>query len=511
MREQGEKKKGKKRIIIVGVCAIMVALVGVALAKKPKTEDTIGGFKDGMRVTVERVTKGDIQAKISTSGKLEAKDTVVIYADTSNKVLKKHKEVGDMVNEGDIILTMDKEVQVRAERDLASLEAKLAAAKQTLNEALSPASKQDILDAQASLAETENKKLQVQTDNDTLNREIKVLNDQLTNLKEDLKLQQDLVKEGLETEKSVKDLEVSIETKEKEIEQKKADIESNNQSLTSINALIESGNHKIKVLLNEESDPSKAVKISDVQSTIKDLETQIANKKLDIQDASTEVKAPISGIITTLPDQEGMSVSEGTELVTIVDPTELKVTCDISPYYASDLKKGLKAEIKYTGSSTIEVEGEVTKVSATAVTKTTNSKESTVIPVEVTIKEPGDILKPGFSVDVKVVTDARENVCVIPLLDVLDEEDRTYVYTVNEETGELAQKDVVEGISSGLNIEVSGLEEGEMIVNNPGDYLVPGDRVSYEKLPDQLGISEDETAAESTQAPEETEKLGDAE
>ena len=202
---------------------------------------------------------------------------------------------------------------------------------------------------------------------------------------------------------------------------------------------------------------------------------------MDLEKTTKAVIAPISGVITELPLEEGMTVPGGTAIVTIVDPSALKVNCNISPYYAADLRIGLDAEIKYTGSKTVEVDGKVTKVSEVAQVEKTASGETTSIPVEVEVTDPGTIIRPGFSVDVKVVTDTRDNVCVVPILAILEEDDLSYVYVVKED-GSLEKRQIDQGLSNGLYIEASNIEVDEMIVSTVEDFLEDGMKVSYEKI-----------------------------
>ena len=166
--------------------------------------------------------------------------------------------------------------------------------------------------------------------------------------------------------------------------------------------------------------------------------------------------------------------------------TQMIINCQISPYYAADLKEGLDATIKYSGSKTVEVEGKVSKVSPIALVQAGADKgTNTSIPVEVKVLNPGDIIKPGFSVDVKITTELRENVCLVPLLATIedDEAEKTYVYIVKED-GELEKREVEQGLSNGLDIEITNVQEGELVVATPSSYLKEGMKVSYEKLGD---------------------------
>ena len=311
---------------------------------------------------------------------------------------------------------------------------------------------------------------------------------QVENLKKDLqdaekqlKVDEQLLAEGLISQNTIDTEKDAIADINQKIKQMNDTIALNAESLKTIDLQITSAQYDLDVLLNKEESTAKKEAIAAKQAEIKGYEKQIYDTKTSLNKATTTVVAPISGVITSLPMEEGMSVAAGTALFTIVDPSKLKVQCDISPYYAPDLKVGLDAIVKYTGSKTIEVDGTVSKIAAVATVKTTSSGETTSLPVDVEIKEPGDIIKPGFSVDVKIITNTRENVCVVPLLAVLEEDDNEYYVYVVKEDGSLEKRSVTQGLSNGLYIEVEGVAEGEMVISNPSDTLTEDTKVSYEK------------------------------
>lgn len=476
--------KNKKIYIIFAVCLLMLVFVGIAVSKKPQTEDTVGGYKSGPRVKVEKVTKKDIKTKISSSGKLEAAETKTIYLDAANKVVTIHKEVGDIVQKGDLILTLDTETEIKVEKEIEGLELQLKAAKEGLDQLVNGGSKQQVLEAETALAKIENTIVEAKANLEQQKVKIENFEKDLGVQKKELSVQEELLAEGLTSEKAKEDVETTIIKLEQSIHQTKKDIEAIENTIEVTTLQKESAQYNLDILLNKVVDSTKKQSISAQESRIKDIETLIFNSTNTLNKTSTEIVAPISGVITVGPSEEGVSISPGTPLITIVDPSKLLITCDISPYYAADLKTGLTAEIKYTGSKTIEVAGEVTKVSPIATSKQSASGEVAAIPVEVEVKEPGDVIRPGFSVDVKIITETRENVCVIPILATVEDDDEsTYVYVVKED-GSLEKRTVVQGLSDGLYTEVEGLEEGELIVSSPTDYLKDVTKVSYEKIGD---------------------------
>ena len=472
-----------KKFIIIGVVATMGILGVAASMNKPEVVDTIGGDKEGPRVQVELIKKDNIKATISSSGSLEATNTENIYLDASNKVISVNKEVGDVVKKGETILVLDEKIAISNQKNLESLQAQLKTAKEQLKVINESATEGELFSAQANLTNLKNTKTRTQSDIKDLNTTLSNLEKDLKDANEEFKAQKELFDIGAISEKELEKFEDAVTQLTQKIDQTKSSISNMQASIAQIDLQIESAQYNYDVLTNKISDSNKNQQIISVEGQIKGLESQIYNAKNNMEKVSTSVESPIDGVVTFVPE-EGMPVSPGTKVLTIVDPNKLEVTCDISPYYAPDLKLGLKADIKYTGSKTVTVPGKITKVAAVAEVKQGSAGETVSIPVKVEIPEPGTIIKPGFSVDVKITTDTRENVLVAPILAVMEDDNKEYYVYVVGEDGTLSRRNVKQGLSSGLYTEIEGVEEGEMVVSNPADYLAEGVKVSYEKLGD---------------------------
>lgn len=475
--------KRKKLIIFGGIAVIMIASVIVAVKNKPETVETIGGYKDGKRVQVEYVKEDNIETKISSSGKLEAINTKTVYLDATNKVIKLHKEVGDTVEQEELVITLDEEIEVQTQNQIEVLEKQLAAEKEALSQLLGKGSQSEILSAEASLAGLRDTRKSTEQSIVDIENNIETLRRDLAQKEKDLATTKELFDSGLAAQKEVDALQNAINDIKQNIEKTESSKALSEQSLTTIDAQIKTAQYNLDLLQNKVTDTTKKASIAAKESSIKSIENQIADSKTNLVKASTEIVAPISGVITYLPNEEGVTIASGSPLLTIVDPSSLKVECAISPYYAADLKVGLDAEIKYTGSTTVEVMGKVTKVSAVAEVEKTASGETTSIPVEIQVSEPGEVIRPGFSVNVKLIADSRENVCVVPILAIEEDDDVSYVYIVGQD-GTLEKREIEQGLSNGLYVEASNVKAGELIVSSLEDFIQEGMKVSYEKIGD---------------------------
>jgi HlyD family secretion protein len=81
-------------------------------------------------VQVERIERRDLQAVVSASGKIQAKRSVSISADTIGRVTRLSVQEGDVVRRGQFLLQIDPEILISA---VESNEAGLAAAREAVN------------------------------------------------------------------------------------------------------------------------------------------------------------------------------------------------------------------------------------------------------------------------------------------------------------------------------------------------------------------------------------------
>ena len=78
----------------------------------------------GVEVQVEKIKKRDLEAIVSASGKIQAKTTVNISADTMGRVTKLAVEEGDRVKKGQFLLEIDPaSLRTQVERGEAGLSA----------------------------------------------------------------------------------------------------------------------------------------------------------------------------------------------------------------------------------------------------------------------------------------------------------------------------------------------------------------------------------------------------
>ena len=114
--------RGKKALIATGIVVVLGA-IGYANFAFRRTNAT--------EVTVEKVSKHDLEAIVSASGKIRAKKTVNISSETMGKVVNLAVAEGERVRRGQLLLEIDPR---NLETMVQNREASLASAKSELDQ-----------------------------------------------------------------------------------------------------------------------------------------------------------------------------------------------------------------------------------------------------------------------------------------------------------------------------------------------------------------------------------------
>jgi HlyD family secretion protein len=208
--------------------------------------------------------------------------------------------------------------------------------------------------------------------------------------------------------------------------------------------------------------------------------------------SKSTVRAPISGVVTTLRIKAGEVTvlgtmnNPGTQLMTISDMSTVQAVLMVDetdmPSIAIDQKAILSLD-SYPGR---QFDGVVTEVGHSPIQKDdpelqglSTTSEAINFKVKVKIVDPPLTIRPGFSVTADIVTGTKSNVSTIPLAAVVirdspkGEKDASGrlkteegVYTMAD--GKVRFAAVKTGLAGDLDIEVSdGLAAGETVITGP--------------------------------------------
>jgi HlyD family secretion protein len=249
----------------------------------------------------------------------------------------------------------------------------------------------------------------------------------------------------------------------------------------------------------------------------------IVNANHDTVTKST-VRAPISGIVTTLRVKAGEVTvlgtmnNPGTQLMTISDMSTVQAVLMVDETDMPSIVVGQKAMLALDSYPARKFDGVVTEVGHSPIQKDDSELQGLIttteainFKVKVKISDPPQSIRPGFSVTADIITGTKSNVPTIPLAAVVirdspkGEKDASGrvkteegVYSVAD--GKVRFVPIKTGLTGELDIEVeNGLKDGQTVISGPFKTLrtiKEGDKV--EEMSEEKRKAMESGAAGST-------------
>jgi HlyD family secretion protein len=199
--------------------------------------------------------------------------------------------------------------------------------------------------------------------------------------------------------------------------------------------------------------------------------------------AKTSIESPIDGVVTRLQVRNGEMVvvgiqnQPGTTLMTISDLGEIDAEVKVAEADVLTVRVGQKADVTLEALPGRRFPGRVVEIGASALPVTgtaTSTAAAREFRVVVRLDSPDPGLRPGLTCDADIVTSERTNVLTVPLQSVVlrpgdNGQERTGVFTVANGVARFVP--VTSGVIGGLDIEVTGVDEGAQVVTGPYQVL----------------------------------------
>src|ERR1039457_6958351 len=219
-------------------------------------------------------------------------------------------------------------------------------------------------------------------------------------------------------------------------------------------------------------------------------QVQTANAQLQAAQAQlgyAEIHSPRSGVVTDRPIYEGEMAVPGTPLITVVDISRVVARVNIPQSQGNLIKVGQPAEVIQADSGQ-QVPGKVIVVSPAT------DANSTTLQVWVQAENPGERLKPGSSVHVKVITEQFKNATTVPAAAILPgETGGTAVLVIIDSVAH--RRPVQVGVREGDKVQIlNGCRPGEEVVTVGGLGVDDKGKVKVIDASVQEADDEDETA-----------------
>jgi multidrug efflux pump subunit AcrA (membrane-fusion protein) len=207
------------------------------------------------------------------------------------------------------------------------------------------------------------------------------------------------------------------------------------------------------------------------QQTIKSAAGQLESAKgkylgAEAQLGYSEIRSPITGVVTDRPLYPGEMASTGTPLITVMDLSQVIARAHIPQEEAALLKVGDKASIAVPEEDD-PLPGKVTVVSPAL------DPNSTTVEVWVQAKNPGHHAKPGSSVKLQMLSQTVPDALVVPASALLTGSDGGTSVMVVGSDGHAHQKHVKTGITQSDEVQIlEGVDPGDRVITS-GAYGLP--------------------------------------
>jgi HlyD family secretion protein len=211
------------------------------------------------------------------------------------------------------------------------------------------------------------------------------------------------------------------------------------------------------------------------QASMAAARAEVSLIKRQIQEARP--LANMEGIVMEIGFEEGMTVPPGSLVMRVGDPGSLQAKCMFLAGEAVEIREGNEALISGDILDDAVIRGRVKKVFPQAVKVLSQlGVEQQRVPVEIEILESHQNLRPGFGVDVEVITGEAKDVLLVPADAVFEMEGKDYVFVVEDKKAVLRQVNVGLGNRDWTQI-LDGLSEKETVIVDPPNEVEEGTRI----------------------------------
>ncbi len=176
--------------------------------------------------------------------------------------------------------------------------------------------------------------------------------------------------------------------------------------------------------------------------------------------ANSIITAPRDGTILEVPVREGDLVNRTAPVAILFSREDLEVIATVDELDLANVRIGAEATLRLDAYPDREIAGTVLATAPAA----REQGGATVFSTTISLDLPDDLdIRPGMNTDVTIITEARDDVLLIPQRAIRTVGNRSFVQVVRD--GKQVEQEVVLGYRSGGQAEVvSGLAEGERII-----------------------------------------------
>jgi len=456
----------KRLIIIIGALLILLAS-GFTVNWVRSQQNKSAAQSKYQTVAAER---GTLTATVGANGNVRARQSANITWQTSGRVGDVNVKVGQVVNSGGELASIDKSFWsqniLQAQNDIIN-------ARQELQDLYDNADKNqaqaisDMLTAQDDYDQSKRNR-------DGMNGPTRSTQETIDKYQADYALAKEQQKQAQEDFNAVAGLEVDNPTRAQALKT----LSNSNSSLVTaaINLNYYQGKPDAqdikeadaKLLLAKSILDAAARKVDELQNGPSPQDISLASGKIEIAQATlnqSRLTAPFEGTITEVNVKPGDTASSNAVAIRIDDLTALFVDLQVSEVDINRVKIGQKITMTFDAIPNKVYGGTVNEVGMTGV----NSSGAINFSVTVQMTNPDDMVRTGMTAAANIIVAQIDNALMVPNIAVQLVDNKLVVYTLAADNSTLTALDIQIGASSDEMSEIiSGtLQEGEIIILNP--------------------------------------------
>jgi multidrug efflux pump subunit AcrA (membrane-fusion protein) len=205
---------------------------------------------------------------------------------------------------------------------------------------------------------------------------------------------------------------------------------------------------------------------------IAEAEAKLASSEADLAASDlalklTHVTAPIDGVVTDLPVRQGMFVSAGTTLLTLVDLSTLFARTRLPAVYLAQVREDARVDLLVASFPDTAFSGKVARIGKQADTQTGDVEAFALVP------NPSGQLRPGLSCRLRLWLPEIPDALAIPVAAIADK-DGTPVVTVVRDNKAHEIEVLLGGRTDKLVQIVGGIFAGDLVAVEGGYGLPDG-------------------------------------
>lgn len=406
----------KRKAIIISAFAAVLVLAALYFI----------GSNEKLEVATAVVTEGSIEKYAEELGTVRSDDRANIYSFVSGRAVEIPVSVGDSVKEGDVLVRIDTQ---QLERQLAELQAMRSEVEAQYREALSPFSDNDVKKAELDISDMEGR---------------------LRLSEADAVKSEQLFEAGALSEQEYQRILLNLESERTALK-------------------------KARLGLEQMKSPLSQNLAMQFEAKLRQLDIQ--QEELESRSRDLRIISPINGVVMMLQAEKGSFIQQGMQLAEIANIGELYIESDVLVADIAGVSVGAPVKISNKELNIFDAKGTVRKIHPQAFSKISDlGIEQKRIKVEIDIAASLPNLKPGYDLDIKIITDKKDRVLLIPEAATFQRSGRDYVFV--DENGTARLREIQIGLEGQKQVEVvSGLSSGERVVLSPDERLQEGTRI----------------------------------